>query len=366
MAATARSCAGSSEMRPRVARVRLGSALGLVACVLLVPALRAEDPPAADGARVAELVREFILGSSDAAEELRGFGVAALPAAREHFDKSVAHKLEELVAAVTRAELERNLKAEPGLLYRGQFQHLAPILPEGVDTLLGIYRSEDDPHALRVRAGTALGDLPLAPADQERLRVALREITDDFLSESWFEQEAGYLLARLGDRSYIDPLIARWSELAKERATTANVGMLHIAHAELAEVYYRIGDYPSAILHYQQRTIILEGLRGGVRPEMLPALEQDLALLRYNTACSQSLAGRFEDAFASLDKGLEHMDITFDMVLQDGDLRALRATPEFAAWLEKARAARSAREPAPPAEKPDPPAMGPEAPPPEQ
>lgn len=319
----------------------------------------AAQEPEPDRVRVRALVEAFIAGNAGAAEELLALGPSGAALARDVFPRESWHKLRELVGAVARAELARSAEREPGLLYRGQFSHLGSMIPEVVDTLLALMRNEDEEQALRVRAGNALGDLVLDDTSRERLREALREICADFLSEPWFEQEAGYLLARLGDRSYIDPLIAHWSEVAKEPATAANVGHLISAHAALAEVYYRVGDYPAAIQHYQLRAVILEGLRERVRPELVPTLEQDLALLRYNTACSQSLAGRFGDAFRSLDQAIAHADITLEMVARDGDLRALRAAPQFADWLEKARAARAAP-PEKPAEAPE--AAGPPEP----
>ena len=304
--------------------------------------------------QVSRWVTEWVQGDREAASRLVAAGPQVVPWIREDA-REVSDRLPGLIYRFVVAGIEDSIAREAGLLYRGQFRHLAPLGAEGVSGLLTVFRDEDRPPALRVRAAMALGDLtpsppPVVPgeaegepttqsdldASQEELREnvlsALREVVQDFLSEPWFEQEAGYLMARLGDRTYVEPLIERWTDVAGQNPTSTNFVLLLTAHQELSEVHYRIGDYPNAVRHYQLRAALLEDLLTRVKGEQRRAIAAELALLRYNLSCSLSLSGRYEEAFSTLETALLHDDVTIGMIDLDGDLRGLRADRRFDEW----------------------------------
>ena len=89
--------------------------------------------------------------------------------------------------------------------------------------------------------------------------------------------------------------------------------------------------------HYQQKRAILLDLKQRIRPELQAGLDQEVALLDYNLACSLSLAGRLDDCFATLEGAFDGEVVIVEMILADGDLRSLRADSRFAEWLKKLR-----------------------------
>ena len=308
-------------------------------------------PPPSTPEELEHLARQYLGGNSKARDRLRTAGVRAVPVLRALIDDESRTELEAFVALIAVDALEESLAREPGLVYRGQFQTCEVLGTEGVAAFLAVFRDEDQTQVARTRAAIALGDIAPGAGASDVLAPALLEIIEDFLSEPWFEQEAGYLLVRLGDRSYVDPLIARWEEVARQPPTRTRLAELLDAHTKLAEVHYRVGAYPEAIGHYLKKAAILEDVLERVRDEVRAGLEAELALLYYNLACSQSLAGRVDAARTSLERALTHDEVDLDMVAADGDLRGLRAMPGHEAWVETMRARLQA---GPPLEEPEP------------
>ncbi|MFQ5653369.1 MAG: hypothetical protein ACE5GW_01390 [Planctomycetota bacterium] len=293
----------------------------------------AEDPRA--------LARSYLEGNDDAGRALQAIGPSVLLEVRPLFDGEAARpRLLELVSAIVRDAVERSLKEEATLRYHGQFAHLAPLGREGEEVLLEIFLDEDAPFERRNRVATALGDIGTA-----RLLPRLKAVAEDFLTEVWLEREAGFLMARLGDRSLVDLWLSRNRKIAGQPPSTSNLPEILGAHTELAEIYYRIGDYEGALRHYRRKKVLLEDLRERVRPELKEAVNDEIALLHYNLACSLSLAGRIDEALAALDRSLGHREVTIGMVEADGDLRAVRKDPRYKAWIAGKKAAQE--DPAP-------------------
>lgn len=323
------------------------TALTALALLVFVTTLSAQPPaepmPAVS---VAELGDRYLAGDAEAGVALCVRGPAVVGELRQKFrDAQRSPLLVELAEAIARTTLRRALAEEGTLIYYGQFEELRPLGDEGGFALLNVVRDEDAQRVIRVRAALAVGDVTPALSDgtQAQLRKQLQALIDDFLTEEWCALEAGYLLARLGDRSFVDGRIAEYSKVAGQEPTLARVPEIIGAQTELAEVHYRIADYANAVKHYRQKRVILLDLKERVTTELQPGIDEEVALLDYNLACSLSLAGRFDEAFESLESALKHDSATLAMVQADGDLRRLRETPNFAAWFAEQTARRGAK-----------------------
>lgn len=299
---------------------------------------KAQSPAPIDRPRALAVAKRLVGGDPGALPELRALGPAVVPVIRaELVAGGKVDLLEKLIGQIAREHLELAVEKERTLIYYGQFEHLAALGEEAGAVFVRILRDEDLDRELRVRAGIALGDIRTVLSDAVRHRVQgeLRAIAKDFLTEVWCVTEAKFLLARLGDRSLVEEPIARNQKIATQTPTAGNLPEIVGAHTELAEIFYRIQEYPAAIKHYQQKRVILVDLSARVREELRVGIAQETALLDYNLACSLSLAGRIDDCFSTLEQALIHETVTLGMVAADGDLRALRADPRFAAWFKR-------------------------------
>ncbi|MGE3164534.1 MAG: hypothetical protein AB7O52_06495 [Planctomycetota bacterium] len=304
------------------------------------PAPRAQNAPV-EPAHALAVAGRWIGGDAGAAAELTRLGPAVVPIVRGLLVESGKERLlAELVGALARAELERSIREESSLIYYGQFDSLTVLGEEAGLAMLAILTDEDAVRELRTRASIALGDLRgvMTEPTLQRLQGELRALARDFLTEPWCAVEASYLLARLGDRSLVQSQIESNLAIVGQPPTPANLPEIIGAHTDLAEVYYRIQDYASAIKHYQLKRVILMDLSQRAREELRAGIAQEVALLDYNLACSQSLDGRIDACYETLERSLVHPTITLDMVQNDGDLRPLRADGRFAAWRERMRA----------------------------
>jgi len=94
--------------------------------------------------------------------------------------------------------------------------------------------------------------------------------------------------------------------------------------ASLGELYTRVGR-------------LADGLRIDRRlTELLPTDP----IAHYNLACSLSLIGRVDLAFAALREAVALGYQDFEFLEKDGDLRHLRADPKFQAWFRRFRRGR--------------------------
>lgn len=365
-----------TSMRPPPGANRRASVRGILLLALFSlspgPALRADDPvpaapapavpavpPIADEALPA-LVTAFAAGDAAAEETLRAQGPAIVPRVRPLLGEEGLPALRRLVRSIARDALRRSQAEEGAVRYRGQFASLAALGPEGAEALLEIFADEDAPLDERNRASTALGDVG-GPAQAP----ALRRLADDFLAEEWVEREAKFLLARFGDSSAVDELLAEQRAIAAKELSAATLPSILTAHGALAEIHYRIEQYDRAVEHYLKKQTLLAELHGRVRPELREAIQEEIDLLQYNLACSLALAGEVDEAFGALDRSMASRAITLDMVRTDGDLRAVRADPRYEEWLAewtRRRDAEAKETPAPlpedPAEPRSPPERG--------
>ena len=314
----------------------------ILTALLAAGALAVQTPLAVDREQARGLTARAIQGDAVAERELVQLGPAALPAIRDLLAEVPVIR-DRLTDAWVREVLEEALREEPDLRYHGQFKSLAVLGDDGGFALLRVFTDEDSPIPIRNRAAGALGDVGGKAHIPE-----LRRVAEDFLTEAWVEREAGYVMARLGDRSLVDRWIETNLRITREPATTANVPAQIGAHTELAEIHYRTGDYASAVTDYRKKLVLLEELRDRVDPALRVPVDDEVTLLHYNLACSLCLSGRIDESFAALETSLAHADITLQMVQADGDLRALRATPRYVMWLERMKArAKAAEKPKP-------------------
>ncbi|MFN0057548.1 MAG: TPR end-of-group domain-containing protein [Planctomycetota bacterium] len=260
-------------------------------------------------------------------------GQAFARIAKEAKEDSAKSLLPEFASAWVRRRLENSLKTEGGIRYLGQFKDLADLAPYVRDALLRILQDENFAIDLRLRSAQALGDV----SDASILPV-LRGLLDDFLIEEWLEQELGFLLARFGDRSFVEKEItAAQALLAREHSEGAAIPSLLEAHARLAEIYYRTAEYPLATRHYEQRIVLLEDLVAIVTTQVRQALQEEIAVLYYNLACAHALTGRLDDAYKALETALEKRGVSMQMLENDGDLLALRQDDRYSAWFANQR-----------------------------
>ena len=278
---------------------------------------------------LATLAEQLVLGDKDAENTLRTQGASIIPRLRPLIPTESQSALKALIEAIALDAIRLSLVDEGDVRYRGQFAALSDLGPEGAIFMLRLFSDEDQLRGIRGRAATGLGDL----GGPEQI-PALQKIAEDYLAEAWVEREATFLLARFGDRARIERRLESLNQIAAQTPSSATIPEILTAHGELAEVHYRISEYNRAVSHYLQKQALLEEMSAWVRPELRSALRDEIDLLQYNLACSLSLAGRIPEAFAALDRSMESRAITLDMVQTDGDLRAVRADPNFLVWWE--------------------------------
>ena len=89
--------------------------------------------------------------------------------------------------------------------------------------------------------------------------------------------------------------------------------------AELAELYTRTGDFR----------------KGLDLDHVLVDREPGNPIFRYNLACSLSLLGHIDDAFAALGESLDHGFGDIKLLLEDRDLENLRADVRWSAIVSR-------------------------------
>lgn len=316
----------------------LGVALfgvALLGVALLGGSISAQEPPSApkksqpDTAQLEAWVRGAITDDAESIAKLVEAGPPVVPRVKPMFGSEVG-KFEQLVRRLIEAELERIALAAPGLRFHGQYAHLAVTGDAGVDALMAIFLDDDVAVQRRRSAGYALGDI-----GNDRLVPQLGKVADDFLTEEWLEREAVYLLARFGDRTRVERWIAVHTEITEQELNSRTLTAMLGAHSELAEVFYRIRDYATAVRHHEKKLVLLRDLRERVVPELATALDEEIGLVRYNLACSLCLSGRIDDSFRRLEEGLEEGHVSLAMIDRDGDLARIRADERFKTWRKR-------------------------------
>lgn len=233
-----------------------------------------------------------------------------------------------LYAEVVRAAFERRFaalrKADRTLTFAGQFDDFARYGSGAAPAALAIFRDTDATMQDRGWAADALADL-----GDEAVIPALESMVDDFLFTDDTQDRAAYVLSALGRPK---PLDAKIAALRNQNDGSAAY--------RTARLYYRGRRYREAIAIYRQFVDQLDAVLA--RADEMPAKAVEArrtaaAQFRYSLACNLSLAGdtdaamkRLEEAFALAPDAHYR-----ESIAQDGDLRAVRARPDYAAWLAK-------------------------------
>lgn len=235
--------------------------------------------------------------------------------------------LPKLAEGMVEATLNESIRRDPGVRFHGQFAELIPLGEPGAKALMKLLVDEDRSVDVRVRVAGALGDLKVTS-----VRPQLRAVLEDFLTERWLEREVGYLLARLGDREYVDRVIQRHRAALDQEVTRLSLPAILDAHQGLSEVYYRVEEFDQAVRHYESRLTILRDLKGRIDPELRDEIANEIRALHYNLACSLSRGGNAKKALAALKVAIGSREITWKMIREDGDLVAVRKLAEFETW----------------------------------
>ncbi len=233
-----------------------------------------------------------------------------------------------LYARVVRAAFERRFAAlraaDRTLTFAGQFDAFARYGAGASKAALAIFRDTDADMQDRRWAADALADLGDASAVP-----ALEAMVDDFLFTDETQDMAAYVLSALGRPQALDAKIAA--------LVSKNDGA---AAYRVARLYYRGRRYREAIAIYEQFVESID--RSLARSEEMPAKaiaerRAFAAQLRYSLACNLSLAGDTDAAMKRLEEAvaLSSNSDTRDNIPQDGDLRAVRARPDYATWFAK-------------------------------
>lgn len=303
------------------------------------------DPSAPEGAPawkpddVRAALADLRAGKAEAVDRLAKFGPTIWPVVEEELVGAEQRRpLEALTRRVVFVYLEESARRDPGVRYHGQFDALKPWGEPAAEVLMEILLDEDRPVDARLQAAGALGDIQV-----RSVRGRLKKVLDDFLTESWLEREVGFLLARLGDREYVDEVIAAHRKVLDQEVTSGSLPDILEAHAGLSEVYYRVEEFDRAVVHYQSRLTILRDLMTRIDPELRPSIHDEINVLHYNLACSLARSGQTEEALAALRIAIESPDITWSMIREDGDLTAVRKLGAYQNWEAEAKKASEAK-----------------------
>jgi tetratricopeptide (TPR) repeat protein len=299
-----------------------------------------EEPPALDPARVKAAVEKVLQASGDqrrrAAAELIELGPGALAEARRARDGApegeARSALDHAARWLLAAKLEPILKerAESGLTFDGQYADLKAEGPEAAGSLLALFDDEETPGSIRIAAAHALADL-----GTKDLLPAIRHLEEDPLLAAPLREEAGTLLAILGDDSQLRKKIQELSHKTEEK--DLNPLERYGANIELSNLYYRIRRYPQAIECYDRAIGILEVLRSRAakEPDLQKRLATELAQTYYNAACSLSLNKDVERAREMIRKAIAIDPVFLKSLDKDGDLKNLREAHGYAEFRKE-------------------------------
>lgn len=300
----------------------------------------AKGTPPWTEAEVRAALAELRAGETESIDRLAKLGPTIWPLVEEGLAGAEHRRAREaLTRRVVVVYLAESARRDPGVRYHGQFDALKPWGEPAAEVLMDILLDEDRPVETRLQAAGALGDIQV-----RSVRERLRKVLDDFLTESWLEREVGFLLARLGDREYVDEVIAEHRKILDQEVTSGSLPDILEAHAGLSEVYYRVEEFDRAVVHYQSRLTILRDLMNRIDPELRPSVHDEINVLHYNLACSLARSGQTDEALAALRVAIESPDITWDMIREDGDLIAVRKLDAYQKWEAEAKKASEAKE----------------------
>jgi tetratricopeptide (TPR) repeat protein len=317
----------------------------LAAGFLLLPALlegKEEGKAAANPEALIARIREAPAAERRRlAQDLAAAGPAALDATRKARDEAADPEVKEafaraalwqLAAKVTPA-LEASIESQ--LTFDGQFAGLKEEGPEAPEALLALAEDAATAFPLRVTALHALADLAAREKDARpaRLQERLRGLHHDVLAPERLRDQAGILLAILGDTQALDAEIGRLEKLAGSEDPRESVS----SNIELSNLYYRIRSYEKAVKCYDRILRFYEQIldaqkRAGAPREVLDRIRRELGLHYYNAACSSSLAKDVAKTKSLIRKAVDLDPIHYSNMERDGDLANLRKDAEYPAF----------------------------------
>ena len=318
--------------------MQLRLAMSLVFALFLSPCfvpLVADDPPLDESRMKNALSALAAAGPAQrarAVQAVESLGVAALEAVRKardtQSDPGPRAALDRAVVRLTAVKLRPLLKERSGtnLTFDGQYADLKESGADAVLALLEMFEDEDEPGDLRLAAIRALAD-----AGGASILPRVSALAEDPLLGEVLREEAGTLLAILGDPRFMDRQVVQVVNEIKSRP--ANPLEKIRLHEKLAGLYYRMRRYPRAIEEYERAVGILESLRSRLSKDS--PLRQRFAQTYYNGACSMSLGGQMEKCRAYLKKSMELDPVHLRSIEKDGDLRRLREAPDFKEFMKE-------------------------------
>lgn len=243
-------------------------------------------------------------------------------------DRYRQQALDALISAVAIGFLEKEV--ERGMVYAGQFDPLDELQPKVGELFMRLLIDTPDwfPETMRAMVVPALRDLYPRGPDRDSIR-AMRKIAED---EDFEAQQLRLTLinalAQWGERDLVEGQIADLREKADDGSNDEELLFLR----QLGRLHYELREYETAA------TLWLEYLR------KMEALKLDpLPFDYYNTACTLSMTGKIEEAFAELDRCARllrspHVDrsakIKKNLWEEDPELRAIRPTRRFQDLVE--------------------------------
>ncbi len=218
-------------------------------------------------------------------------------------------------------------------LYAGQYAALRTVDPDPVPQLREwVLEAPDrvtDEDAFRQACVRALRDVIEGEAPEEVIKT-LRGVIEDEFEAPAMRSAATDALAQLGDRTFVDKMIAELEPVA----AGDDVKRKAAAWMQLADIYYNLRDYAKSAEAYGKLLALHED--GEVD---LTKAGQNVPTLYYNSACSLALAGDKEAAFARLTKALEvaahARGLSRSLLDSDMDIASLREDPRFAELMAK-------------------------------
>lgn len=277
------------------------------------------------------LSSENIAVSGAAESALVRIGESARPAleAEKARNPAVAERIDAVLAFLQQRQVEAVLNAcitpKGGWgHYDGQYAALVAMKPPPTPVLLRMFLDSDYEFTdvtldenrqgiMRLLAGEALGDVG-DPAAIEPLKKSVGDVRANIGIRPYGRDSAMFSLYKLGVKEYA----------VAEREALEKLPMPQRNWSRLAEVYTRMGDYPSALAAYETRL-------AQVREENAQSIEC------YNMSCILSVMGRKEESVSFLRKAVEKGYRDWDWMDRDGDLKGIRSEPGYQEILLRGR-----------------------------
>jgi tetratricopeptide (TPR) repeat protein len=272
------------------------------------------DAPASEDADKTKSAAEAlatVLGGGEGAADAKAKLLEDKAAAKAVFEQ-VAKQATGLSHQLILIAIDQGLRS--GARYAGQYTVLVKLGDGVAESLVGLVENPPQGASDSHRGAMLAAVRDVAKALDEKLMKRIASIADDEFEETNVQQNAAYVLYQFGDKKRVGK---RTAELLAETKTE---GRELGAWTALADIYAQgVRDYDKAIDAYKNALKIQEN------PTLL-----------YNLACAQSLAGKLDDAFASLDKALEDgQNLSDTLLATDHDINNLRKDPRFKEILGK-------------------------------